>query len=164
MITVNSIYINANYDNLKHILMCEWRKISKAPFDEDIFHDTLLKCMSAFENKPIKNDGEFKAYLVSAFKNNIFRDKAYHRNAKSMDIDVEAIQIPINPISNIDKDIIIEAVKKRFGEIPSQQFEDWMNGGTIQRINTKYNCTNARYTIENISKFVFKTFGKELKR
>lgn len=163
MCTVDSSYINDNYDKFKCLLMAEWRKYSKMQFNEDIFHDTLLKCIERFSNETDKTDNDFKAYLVAAFKNNIFRDGAYHRNMKNVDMEVNSFKIPVNLTSNLDIDLIIKSIEKVFDKTYALQFEDWINGSTIQQINQKYNCTNARYNIDRMLKFCKKNFYNELK-
>lgn len=164
MCTINSSYINANYDNLKRLLKGEWNKMYKnKPFDEDIFHDTLLRCIERFKEETTKNENDFKAYLVASFKNNLFRESVYHRNTKCVDEDVESFKIPVQQHTFLDYDIIMDAVEKAFDKSYVAQFEDWLNGMTIQKLNEKYNCTNARYNISRILKFFQNNFLIELK-
>ena len=66
-------FVNSQYKALHKMLKYEWRKMETSEFDEDIFHDTLLKCMDKFNNVDKFDENEFKAYITSAFKMNVIR-------------------------------------------------------------------------------------------
>ena len=147
-------YINQNYNKLKNWLMWDWHQMSIEPFDEDIFHDTLLKCIEKFENKDMENDSEFVSYLRSAFKTNALREKLYFRNLQSADVPLENIYRPTTPNYNIDMKLVLEKVEKEFGKIACEQFQEWVEGSSIKELNEKYNCSNMRYVMDKIRQFV----------
>ena len=43
-------YIDKNYGVLKTLAQREWYKTRYTDFNEDTFHDTLIKCMDKFNN------------------------------------------------------------------------------------------------------------------
>lgn len=77
-------YINENYDKTKNTLkILAGQRHQK--FDEDIFHDTILRC-----HKTIEKRGELKdktpygitSYLIRSYFTNILEDKRSAKNAK----------------------------------------------------------------------------------
>lgn len=77
-------YINENYDSVKSTLQILSGQRHQA-FDEDIFHDTILRC-----HKTIEKRGELKdktpygitSYLIRSYFTNILEDKRSAKNAK----------------------------------------------------------------------------------
>ena len=77
-------YINENYDKVKSTLQIISGQRHQA-FDEDIFHDTILRC-----HKTIKKRGELKdktpygitSYLMRSYFTNILEDKRSAKHAK----------------------------------------------------------------------------------
>ena len=161
MVSFNE-FMETNYDILRNILLKEWRHRSNAPFDEDLFHDTLIKCMDKFPNSDEKSESDFIAYTVKAFQYNFCRKRLYHDVSKNVDAEVEHIQIESKMKLDIDIDIVLEYVKSQFGELPALQFADWINDQTIKQLNAKYNCTNARHVIDRIRVAVYEHFMNEL--
>lgn len=136
--------------------MWDWHQVSTEPFNEDIFHDTLLKCIEKFENKDMENDSEFVSYLRSAFKTNIMREKLYFRNLQSADVPLENIYKPTTPHYNIDMVLVLNKVEIEFGKLQCEQFQEWVEGASIKELNEKYNISNMRYVIDKIRKYVKK--------
>ena len=151
------IYINENYDIIYKMLKYEWRKMENIEFDEDIFHETLIKCMDKFNDRTF-NENDFKAYLTSAFKMNVIRNKQYFNNAMKSNADVETLDSTITNQFNCDFNIIIEDVKEKFGEVECEKFLDWLENKSIKEINETYNCKNSRYLIDKIREYVKNTY------
>lgn len=79
-------WINHNYDSFKKkmIAYCSSKKMN---FDEDVFHETLVKLIEKIEKNGMlqADDKGFENYFFKAFKRNIKREKQYARNAKRDD-------------------------------------------------------------------------------
>ena len=151
-------FINENYNSLKSMMKREWRKLESTSFDEDIFHDTLLKCMDKFEEKEF-NENDFKAYLTQSFKINVVRERLYYNNNMRSDTDVEIIEKETFDVSYIDVNTILENVKSKFGNENYEKFLDWLDDKSIKEINEKHYCNNSRYIIDKIKDFIKKKYG-----
>lgn len=147
-------YINKNYDNLKKILKKEYRKLETNEFDEDIFHETLIKCIDIFKTKESFEENDFIPYLVASFKTNVIRNTHYHSNSMRSNVDIENIDNEIIYKDNIDFNIILEDIKTTFGVENYDKFMDWLENKTIQEINEAYNCKNSRYIIDKIKNYL----------
>lgn len=147
-------FVNSQYKALHKMLKYEWRKMETSEFDEDIFHDTLLKCMDKFNNVDKFDENEFKAYITSAFKMNVIRSKQYYDVSMKSDTDVETIDSTITMSFNCDFNIIIEDVKEKFGKENCEKFLDWLEDKSIKEINEIYNCKNTRYIIDKIREYI----------
>lgn len=146
-------YINTNYEQLRKMLKYEWRKMETTEFDEDIFHDTLIKCMDKFNDKEfIEND--FKAYIVTSFKMNVIRSKQYHDNSMRSDTDIETIDYEETNQFNCDFVLILKDVKETFGSDSYEKFLDWLEDKSIKEINEEYNCKNTRYLIDKVKEYI----------
>ena len=110
-----SNYIEANYDNIKTLLKKEWFKMKHNNFDEDIFHNTLIKCMDKF-NSTMFNENEFMAYLVSSFKMNVIREENYFINSTKDNKDVNTIKKEIFDNSNIDYNNLLIDICENFNK------------------------------------------------
>lgn len=146
-------YINSNYKSIKKMLKVEWRKMETSEFDEDIFHDTLIKCMDKFNDKDFIED-EFRAYIVSSFKMNVIRSKQYYNVSMKSNDDVETLDSCISNKLNVDYNIIIRDVREMFGDENCEKFLDWLENKSIKEINETYNCNNSRYLIDKIRNYV----------
>lgn len=146
-------YINSNYKSIKKMLKVEWRKMETSEFDEDIFHDTLIKCMDKFNDKDFIED-EFKAYIVSSFKMNVIRSKQYYNVSMKSNDDVETLDSCISNKLDVDYNIIIRDIRETFGDENCEKFLDWLENKSIKEINETYNCNNSRYLIDKIRNYV----------
>lgn len=154
-------YINNQYENIKKMLKKEYRKIESSEFDEDIFHETLIKCIDIFKNKETFDDNEFKAYLTASFKTNVIRDKQYHVNSMKSDVNIENIDNNAIYKDNIDFSLVIEDIKITFGYENYEKFMDWLENKSIQEINETYNCKNSRYIIDKIRNYIKNEYNNE---
>lgn len=156
-------FINENYNEIKTLLKKECRKLKNLNFDEDVFHDTLIKCMIKNETLNLSNE-KFISYLIVSFKTNIKRNKQYFINSKRYDGEIEDFNACNNMKSfdknNIDINKILEDVEKNFNEDVKNKFYDWcINQMTINEINNKYNCNNTRYLIDKVKKYIQKNYN-----
>ena len=146
-------YINTNYNSIYKMLKYEWRKMETSDFNEDIFHETLIKCMDKFNERQF-DENEFKAYITSSFKMNVIRNKQYHNVSMKSDTDVETLDSCIANKFNCDFNIIIEDIKDTFGDENCEKFLDWLENKSIKEINETYKCNNSRYLIDKIRNYV----------
>ena len=146
-------YINSNYNVIYKMLKYEWRKMDSSDFDEDIFHETLIKCMDKFNEKSF-DENEFKAYITSSFKMNVIRSKQYYNVSMKSDTDVETLDSCITNKFNCDFNTIVEDIKDTFGDESCEKFLDWLEDKSIKEINETYNCKNSRYLIDKIRSYV----------
>lgn len=150
-------YIDSNYNSIRKILYNIWRTMDNDDFNEDIFHDTLIKCMDKFNNKQFIEE-EFKAYIIASFKMNVIRSKQYFNVAMKSNEDIENINTILSDKFNVDFNIIIEDVKRKFGQNNCGKFMDWLENKSIKEINEIYNCNNTRYLIDKIKSYIKKTY------
>ena len=127
--------------------------MEKSEFDEDIFHDTLLKCMDKFNTDDF-NEDEFMPYITTAFKMNVIRSHQYHDVAMRSDTEIENVNEVIDDKHNIDYSIIIDDIKNKFGEDSCNKFLDWLDDKSIKEINETYECNNSRYLIDKIKEYI----------
>lgn len=146
-------FINTNYHNLYKMLKYEWRKMETSEFDEDIFHDTLIKCMDKFNDRKF-DENEFKAYINSSFKMNVIRSKQYYDVSMKSDTDVETLDSTVTMQFNCDFNTIIKDIKEKFGNESCEKFLDWLEDKSIKEINEMYNCKNSRYLIDKIKDYI----------
>ena len=146
-------FINTNYHNLYKMLKYEWRKMESSEFDEDIFHDTLIKCMDKFNDRKF-DENEFKAYITSSFKMNVIRSKQYYDVSMKSDTDVETLDSAVTMQFNCDFNTIIKDIKEKFGNESCEKFLDWLEDKSIKEINELHGCKNSRYTIDKIKQYI----------
>ena len=75
-------YIGDNYDKVKRNLLKLCNGFNEELFDEDIFHDTIIK-IDKHLGKKLLNDCEYEKYMCKSFRTNLVREKLYHRNSKT---------------------------------------------------------------------------------
>lgn len=72
-------FITKHYDELRR----KWTKYlndNGEEFDDDIYHDTILKLMEKYENLNDKSEKGLLNYLFKSYTTNIKRERLYHRN------------------------------------------------------------------------------------
>ena len=79
-------YIANHYNEIKHCVDLESIKTFGHESNEDIFHDTILKCMSC--SGKLLSESQIKNYIFISYKTNFKRELDYARN-KNRDEDVE---------------------------------------------------------------------------
>lgn len=156
-------YINNHYNEIKRTLKKEYRKLNTSDFDEDIFHETLIKCIEIFETKETFNENDFMPYIITAFKTNVIRSAQYFSNSMKSNTDVENINVETNNKIDIDFNLILNDVKNTFGYENYEKFMDWIENKSIKEINENYNCNNSRYIIDKIRNYINKTYNNDFK-
>lgn len=159
------LFISQNYELIKKTLKKELRKNRNLEFDEDVFHDTILKCMEKHSDMKFNNEEEFLSYIIVSFKTNLKREKLYAYNATKYDGEIDLTNLDIKDTNynknNIDIDIILDKIEKEFGEDIANKAYDWIICQlTIKEINEKYNCKNARYIIDKVKDFIERNYSR----
>lgn len=152
-------YIDKNYEVLKTLAQREWYKTKCTDFNEDTFHDTLIKCMDKFNNSSKFSD--FIPYFIKSFRINIIRESLYHINANRydcMDDDIKDVLYESHIENVIDYNTLLSDVCEKFGRTQCEMFEDWLNGFNIRELNEMYGLTTARYIIEKIRRYVSENY------
>jgi hypothetical protein len=152
--------VSKEYNRIRTCAKNEWKKYHTSTFDEDIFHDTIIKCMETLDKKELQ-ENEIMAYITSSFKTNILRDGQYARNVKKNGDDPLQMVIPISDKPKIDIDIVKDDVTKNFTEQESEMFNDWLDGMTIKEINEKYGSKKGRYIIDKIKEYIKSNYTLE---
>ena len=156
-------YCSINYDKLATIAKRELIKKQYHLFDEDIFHDTLYKCIVQLDDILLTED-EILAYFTKAMQINILRNGIYAYNALRSDDDISSTEEPITfsiCISAIDYKIILDDIKKTFDLEHQVVFRMWAEGYNIREINKELKIKTARYKVDKLKAWVKETY-KEL--
>lgn len=123
-------------------------------FNEDIYHDTLLKCMLL--NIDL-TDKEMYNYIFIAFKTNVNRESKYHRNTMNdpiTDIVSENACYTQDFVSAMDYKGLLACLHRHFNEPDIQCFEEWVHGYPIREIESKHNLSGMTYRINLIRKYI----------
>jgi hypothetical protein len=145
-------YVAEHYDVLKKIAAKEVSKKICLDYFEDIFHDTLIKCIKQFENKPMEQN-EILAYFTRAIQVNVIRETKYAYNSLKTDgVEIEEWDGDLTEmnISRIDYQNILYDIQKTFSVEWKEVFQLWTEGLTIKEINEKINIKNSRYITDKI--------------
>jgi RNA polymerase sigma factor (sigma-70 family) len=149
-------YVAENYDKLKKIATNEARKKMCLEKVEDIFHDTLIKCLKQLNNKTL-DENEILAYFTRSIQINLIRDFNYSYSL--MKCDGVEINECVNEVDNINVDIIdynniLQDIEKIFSQKEKIIFKLWTEGLTIKEINKKMGVEHSRYTVDKIKKWL----------
>ena len=104
--------------------MCKLAHKNKVEFDEDIFMDTLIRCMKTFENKTTNNN-EVDKYFWTAFRQNMLSAKTRNKFKEIVQIDTIAERIDEGEYNtDIDELVVIieNEVRREFGD---KIYEAW---------------------------------------
>ena len=165
MVTVKE-FINNEYTLLKKNAKYEWRRKSNEVFNEDIFHDTLLKCLTHLQNKEMTKE-ELMAYFIGAFQMNCLRENNYACNSKKSEEDINNINIDgettISSLS-IDYKIILKKIEILFGKDYKEIFQLSMEGLSVKEITEATKYKTVRYKLDTIKNWLKKQYKeKDLK-
>lgn len=130
-----------NYDTLKKKINGWTRKYYNEKINEDIFHDTILRCEKIYEFLKDPPEDLLK-YMFSAYKFNHSRDKLYARNS-NLNIDevfedAEQVEDSFDIDSNLQKEEYIKIITKRYGNFLGNIFLEHIDGTNISELEKKY--------------------------
>lgn len=144
-------FISDNYENIKRNLK---KGLTTYIFDEDIYHDTLLKCMLL--NIDL-TDKEMYNYIFIAFKTNLNREANYHRNTmtdRMDDNDTETFFYSQDFVSLMDYNGLLSCLHRHFKDTDVQCFEKWVHGHPIREIEESFHVSGMTYRINLIRKYI----------
>lgn len=136
-------FIANNYDKIKNNISNESIKKLGVIIDEDIFHDTLLKCIKTCNKLDLTID-QLSNYIFISYKTNYLRELEYARNKNRDDVDISTIDDCKLDRIDIDYNKIRDIIVGRFGESEWKLFEDYIYGASISDIS-KECCEKGLY-------------------
>ena len=159
-------FISEEYTLLKKSAKYEWRRKSNEVFNEDIFHDTLVKCIYQLNDKLMTKE-ELTAYFVGAFQMNCLRENNYACNSKKSDEDINNINIDgettISSL-NIDYEMILKRIENIFGKDYREIFQLSMEGLSVKEITETTSYKSVRYKLDTVKNWLKKQYKeKDLK-
>lgn len=143
-------YIEQNYNKSKDIIKRNcWKRGIK--FDEDIFEDTLIKCL---ETLIIEQD-DYQGYLINSYNNNALRETQYAYNKYKDDV-----PIPDKPFSNNDIDIeqLYDLLENKFDKDIIIYFKEWVDGDSIRVIEENHKVSGLTYKFKKIREYIKKVW------
>jgi hypothetical protein len=155
-------YIGENYESIKRKLKRVHNGYKEVLFDEDIFQDTILKVNESLKEKQFPIE-VYEKYFCESFKRNLLREKLYHFNSMTDKVyDFEDIDISENDFieSKIDFNLVVEKLKKEFGNKFTEIYIDWLKGYKIKELIEKYEVKSCYYHINKMNDFI-KGFVKQ---
>lgn len=142
--------IEVKYDKAKKICLSIWDKPRSKQEFEDIFHDTIYRCLLTLGKQELSQE-YMKSYFFKAFRINMIRRFGYAYNKYNSGKEIENVIIPVNSdyTNHIDGFGMLDLVEKRHGKEMRQMLWDNLNGITYQELNKLYN-TNAYYELSKL--------------
>jgi hypothetical protein len=158
---ISDIFVTRNYEKLKKMALKELSFLSSKDVCEDIFHDTLIKCVEQMKLGKITEE-DFILYFAKSIKINGWRELKYATNALRSDDEcdfgeLEEYSVEMN-ISNIDYELILNEIEKHFNSEYKLIFKMWSENYTVKEINEYLNINNSRYIIDKLKVWVKKKY------
>ena len=128
----------------------------KMEFDEDIFHDTLLKCSVTYKDD-IDDFKKIKAYLWVSYKINVLNKLQRTKHMENIDELIDFDIIDEEYVPEIDEmfDMVREELTLEFGEyITNIWFEHIVLEKEYEEIEEEYGIKNVHYQFKKIRKFI----------
>lgn len=155
--------IEEKYDEIKIKFLKSSKNSLNMPFNEDVFHDTIINCSKINWDNNI-SDNEIINYMYKAYKQNVLRENNYAYNKLSVDID-KLPDIPVN--DNFEYQDLIFNIQKyivdKYGEQTFNQCYDWIvNNKSIREIEEIYQTNNLTYKLKKIKNEVTKKFLNDI--
>ena len=144
------------YNELKEGLNKESRKCWSKPLDEDIFHDTIIKCIDTCKENELTPE-QLKNYIFISYKRNYIREQEYARNKNRSDLP-EGYDISVLDNINIDYEFVKKKVIEVFGEDEWRLFEDYIYGSKVSDIERDNSEKGLYYRFNKIKNYVKKLF------
>lgn len=118
-----------DYDAIKARFKA-WTGLNKMGFDEDIFHDTILRCGETFASEDTSKEVCLQ-YLWKSYKNNLVRETQYSRNRNRESLD-GAEDVPCEDPTFTDE--LLKELTEAFPEEDMNLFFDYINKDIPQDI------------------------------
>lgn len=152
-------FIANNYDKIKSNISKESIKKLGVELDEDIFHDTLLKCVKTCNKLDLTID-QLSSYIFISYKTNYLRELEYARNKNRDDVDLSLIDDCKPDRLDIDYEKIKCIIVDQFGESEWKLFEDYIYGASISDISKESHETGLYYRFNKIKNYAKKFIQK----
>lgn len=149
-------YIEENYESLKRKLKRVHNGYKEVLFDEDVFQDTILKVDESLKGKQCSKE-VYEKYFCQSFKRNLLREKLYHFNSMTDKVyDFENVDIFNDEFieSEIDFKLVVETLKKEYGEVLTDIYIDWLKGYKVKELMEKYNVKSCYYHINRMNEYI----------
>lgn len=155
--------IEEKYDEIKIKFLKSSKNSLNMPFNEDVFHDTIINCSKINWDNNI-SDNDIINYMYKAYKQNVLRENNYAYNKLSVEID-KLPDIPVN--DNFEYQDLIFNIQKyivdKYGEQTFNQCYDWIvNNKSIREIEEIYQTNNLTYKLKKIKNEVAKKFLNDI--
>lgn len=158
-VTPNQV-IDDKYYIAKNICAEIWDKPDKQVF-EDVFHQTLMKCLVKFGKEKYDYD-YLKAYFFKAFRINMIRHYLYSYNKMKSGIYVNDLIIPVtyNIDDHMDGFDMINYIRNSRGDEIANMLQDNLSGMTYKELAQKYHTTSIYYILSGIKDELKKIYLK----
>lgn len=152
-------YISKNYTTIRNSINKESLKLFRCELDEDIFHDTLIKCNKKYEICDL-NDKQLINYIFISYKTNYLRELDYARNKNKEDIEVNNLEILDKDCILTDYTTIKDLVISKFNENEWDLFEEYISGESISDISKNHKEKGLYYRFNKIKEYIKKYIAK----
>lgn len=161
--TTISKCIEVRYDLGKTVALDMWDKPKDKMSFEDIFHDTLYRCMKSLGQRKMPEE-ELHAYFFKAFRINMVRHFKYAYNKLQSGIEVESMLIPTIPYydGHLDGFDMLNLVKDKFGSEAQKMLWYQLQGHTYRTLNEMYG-KDSYYLLNKIKNYLKSYYDKEVK-
>lgn len=149
-------FIGDNYYQEKSKLQKLCNGYNSILFDEDIFHDTIIKVNDVIDTKHYSPE-VYDRYINKSFRTNLVRDKLYHRNSKTEHtFDFSSIEPYTYSYveSTIDFGNVINILTEKFGYKLTLFYIDWLSGFNIKEAMEKNNVDSGYYYVKQITDYI----------
>lgn len=158
-------YIGDNYDNVKGNLITLCNGFNNVLFDEDIFHDTIIKVDEKLGKNKLPNI-DYEKYMCKSFRTNLIREKLYHRNSMTdHTFDFSECKIPftIDYVEHtVDFGSLIQILHKKFGMKLTLAYIDWLSGYSIKEVMIKHEIDSGYYYMKQITNYLRSYYKNEM--
>jgi hypothetical protein len=142
----------------KSIKLCFQTNVNslKLLFDEDIFHDTIMKCAEAYKDSDT-DIKKIKAYLWISYKTNLINKLERYKPMESLEElkDFDIIDIEYLPEMDELLDVVqFELYNKFDSDIVNAWFEHVVNNKTYEDIEKTFNIHNLHYQFKKIRNYI----------
>lgn len=145
-------FIANNYNKIKSNISKESIKKLNIELDEDIFHDTILKCIKTCDKLDLTVD-QLSNYIFISYKTNYLREQEYARNKNRDDIDLSLIDDCKPDKLDIDYEKMKYIIIDQFGDNEWKLFEDYIYGASISDISKENRETGLYYRFNKIKNY-----------
>ena len=125
--------------------------------NEDIFHDTIIKCDKLLEGKDI-NEDEMKSYLYKSLKTNGYREAGYYRNKEKVNCRPPEFNEPPVQETQYDLKQIQTYIRDKYGQDMLDIINKRIEGYTIKELEKSTGKKGLNYKINKILKKVRRIF------